>query len=923
MAGVRLDVFKGIRPRVAKRLLPAGEARTAQNTQLSSGHLEPLNGHDELKQAHSSLVQTIYRMRNNGDPLWLQFEKRVDVVRGPVPDDDVERTYYTGENQPRMTTTALVGATDPLPADYRYLGIPAPETAPTVSGQELPADAITGTTEGFTTPSLKADFTIDQGLPNEVNSWYMALTDGGEPSDNGYEPDGTSRTYRFDVPVGLRLRVANVVDENTITIEDEGASGFVFAGVDDSRSGQTWWRTEDVGTTRAGFFRFYMPSGTKVTITDHGLKAGDIIRVTAVTSPIAITFTAPASITETGGHFFGWESDNTGGSESTNTWPSAPTSSGADSFFYGGPKSYPFVDIFVDQDGASSSNSFSIDGQFSFQLVERDGVAYDDIVSNIESRVYVYTFVSDLGEEGPPSPASTIVTIPSDGSVTVGSFETPPSEKRNITHMRIYRANTGSEVTEFQFVAEIASPFSDYLDEIADIDLGEVLQTTTWEPPPADLTGLVALPNGVLAGFVGKTVYFSEPYHPHAWPPEYKLAVDHDIVGLGVLPNGAAILTTGAAYIAAGDHPRSMSLRHFATSQACVSKRSIVSTIDSVIYASPDGLASIGAGGFQLLTEKHCTKKEWQEFSPTELQGFWHDNKYYGFNQLTGFIFDAFDTSVGLTTLDFSIICGYLDAEDDVLYGIPVASVGAGGTFYVTVAKRDPQNVFGWEDPGVFGPIGSVDPYPPHIPSSVSPNGTVEFAGCVSHPSTPQGGVSIILVTSDLADANDPPTDWEEIRCETASGEFLVYPIANKYSTTSGPPVSQFTIRTDVGGESPWSNSDVGEVRTVHVVGEGGQISSLFTDTTSPIEFTWRSGDLVMPYPLNPAAARVLADVYPVTFNLYDATGTLRASRSVTNSNVFRLPGGYLTDAMSVEVVASGPVRMIYVAETVEELFAG
>src|SRR5690606_14054262 len=134
-------------------------------------------------------------------------------------------------------------------------------------------------------------------------------------------PEGTSRTFRFDFPVGLRLRVTDVPDSDTIVVEDADAGDYVAAGTDASRSGQTWWRTEDTGTTRAGFFRFYLPNGTKLTAEAHALQVGDVIRVTAVASPIGITFTAPASVTQTGGHFFGWESDNGAGDADNNTWP--------------------------------------------------------------------------------------------------------------------------------------------------------------------------------------------------------------------------------------------------------------------------------------------------------------------------------------------------------------------------------------------------------------------------------------------------------------------------------------------------------------------------------------------------------------------------------------------------------------------------
>src|SRR5690606_35478401 len=207
---------------------------------------------------------------------------------------------------------------------------------------------VTGTVTAFSTPNLKADITIDQNLLSDVNSWCMALTEGGVPSDNGYEPPGTKRIFRFNFPVGLELRVASVVDTNTITVEDANSGDYVAAGVDNTRSRQTWWRTEDASTTRAGFLRFYLPNGIKLTIANHGLQEGDVIRVTSVATPIGITFTAPANVTTSGGHFFGWESDNGAGDADTNTWPSAPVSVGADAFYRAGATAYPFVDIWVD-----------------------------------------------------------------------------------------------------------------------------------------------------------------------------------------------------------------------------------------------------------------------------------------------------------------------------------------------------------------------------------------------------------------------------------------------------------------------------------------------------------------------------------------------------------------------------------------------
>lgn len=663
MADFRFDVFKGIRPRVTARLLPRGEAQTAQNAQLGSGALEPWKQRLDTGTDVPSNTTSIHRMRNGGTPIWLTSTNDVDYARGPVPNDALERTYYTGEAQPRMTYTTIAAS------DYRYLGIPAPATAPDVDGEDLPEDTITGsmTAASMVTNYVKGDFVIEDNLPANINDgWHMS--DG-----SGYSTVGTIRVYNMDFYIGQEIRIASVVDANTVTIEDANGATYLAAGTDRARStgGVLHYRTDDTGTTRDGYFRFYIPNGVRVTMTAHNLQAGDVIRVTSIPSTIALQLTQTA--TASAGVFYGAESDNGLGNAGSNTWPAAPISVTADDFWIDGARAYPFVDVWAGLTGAASATNFTILGGFDWEISERDGIAYDDIVADIESRVYVYTYVSELGEEGPPSPASDVVTIPSGGDVVVDNFATAPSTQRNITHRRIYRANTGTDQTIFQFVVEIAVGTTTYTDDVADLDLGEVLQTESWDPPDTNLRGIIALPNGGMAGFFGKTVAFSEPNYPHAWPPEYQIAVDYDVVGLGVVPNGVAILTRGPVCIASGDHPRAMSTRYFNNSQACVSKRSIANTTDGVIYAAPDGLAFVGAGGFRLLTEEHARKREWQVYDPEDFEGFWHDGQYVAFTDagtVHGLVFDMSDEVAGLTTLNLPalVVAGHLSAEDDTLY---------------------------------------------------------------------------------------------------------------------------------------------------------------------------------------------------------------------------------------------------------------
>ena len=69
---------------------------------------------------------------------------------------------------------------------------------------------------------------------------------------------------------------------------------------------------------------------------------------------------------------------------------------------------------------------------------------------------YVYTFVSAFGEEGPPSAASTVITTDDNMTVAISGLETSSSKSNtNLIKKRIYRSNTGSNTTQFQFVGEV------------------------------------------------------------------------------------------------------------------------------------------------------------------------------------------------------------------------------------------------------------------------------------------------------------------------------------------------------------------------------------------------------------------------------------------------------------------------------------
>ena len=289
-----------------------------------------------------------------------------------------------------------------------------------------------------------------------------------------------------------------------------------------------------------------------------------------------------------------------------------------------------------------------------------------------EEHAWVYTWVSDLGEEGPPSPASIHAARAYDvdgniQSVTL-TMATGVTGPYGINRKRIYRTAIGSDgTTEFLFLTEIQASAATYTDSALGSTLGELLPSTTWDPPPDDMEGLIGLPNGVLAGFRGRDLLLSEPYQGHAWPTDYIQVADYEIVGLGSFGTTVVVLTKGRPYLLLGSHPGASSLVAMELDQACVSKRSIARIgQQGVVYASPDGLVRVGPGGGEIISRDSYTLKEWRALSPENIVAFYHDGQYVAFLGSHAIASDP-DTG-GIIEFDQVVRAGYQDRVDDRLY---------------------------------------------------------------------------------------------------------------------------------------------------------------------------------------------------------------------------------------------------------------
>lgn len=250
-----------------------------------------------------------------------------------------------------------------------------------------------------------------------------------------------------------------------------------------------------------------------------------------------------------------------------------------------------------------------------------------------QTRAYIYTFVYTFGtvtEESAPSPATQIDVQPLGSTITLSLFDTPPSTNYNPTAIRIYRSVAGSLTASYQYVDQISLATSTYADTKTVAQLGAALDTLGWAVPPTDMAGIVNLGGGtgVLAGFTGNTVCFSEPFYPHAWPLAYQLTVPFKIVGLSVIGTSVVVMTDRYPYIINGGTPGAMSVERVQILEPCVSKRSIVTMQDGVIYASPNGLVTISSQGSGNIVRSLYHREEWQALVPSAINGGVLEGRY-------------------------------------------------------------------------------------------------------------------------------------------------------------------------------------------------------------------------------------------------------------------------------------------------------
>ncbi len=664
---ISIPVFRGTAPRVSPRALSDGYGQIAKSPRLLSGDLESWAeralDRDLVK---GPVINTIYRLASRtGDetPYWLHWtpeelesgSANVDVALGPIPGDTQVATFFTGTTLgPRYTNKFLAtdesnrGSLDvgAYPYQSRPLGIVPPATAPTIV-QTIP-EVIPGT-ESFTFDGSDiSGWAIGEGVNNEFNDGLTQRTwrvdpAVGDPSPGFYSIVARSdrimlqRDFRLDQASGFTYSFDYFLETVTPTTD---FGGFTHRFLNSDATGPSVFHRYD------GSVIFVEGTGSQQTYASSGLVPNQ-----------KYTMRVSAMLRDDGYHGV------------TVDW------------LIGTTVVFTITGRAQQAGGNISFENTSRNSQQSARVIWVDTLA-GNIIQMAPAQAlpvftnYLYTYINSLGQESAPSPPSMTVLV-DNGIINMVTIPAPDIGA-DVASIRIYRASNSITGAQYLFVTDLLPPYPvTYSDSAMTADIGpDILETTNFDPPPANLQGIIALPGGALCGFAGNQLCFSEPGFPYAWPIRYRLTTDFKIIAIASIDSTVIVFTEAFTYFAAGNSPGDYAMQKTSYPQSCVSKRGVAMLPAGVLCPTPDGLYLFtGTGPPQNTTELLFAQREWRQLAPSSMIGIVHDDRYFGFydasesgGSLGAIILDFRDGGFGLIDIVDHATAAYADPITDTLY---------------------------------------------------------------------------------------------------------------------------------------------------------------------------------------------------------------------------------------------------------------
>lgn len=610
--GLKLTRFGGIAPRYATELLPDGYGQVTLNSKITSGDLVPYRQPLVLLAAPIPVPLTVFPIVINAAFYWMMWATDVDVVRSPVTTLTTQRFYYTGDGVPKVTDLNRATFFQTIAQAGNYTQL-AGDTEHTVNFTAAP----------FTYSLLAAAVAKNQ---------FVVLVQNSAVAGNiTIDPSG-----------------AELIDgAATITVAPGTKRLIKCNGVG--------WVSSAVTAYPYDSFDLGLPAPTvPATVSfDTLAKAG---AYTAVAGDSGKTIDCTATP---------WTLSLTAAATLGSTWMVVVRNLGTGA-------------LTVDPNGAELINGAAsiVINSGEVGVISCNGTSFAGVTLVGTFKGYVYTWVSNWGEESAPSASTNLLLLTSGQRVIVSGLPSvPPAGNYNIVSVNIYRTNTSNTGTAYQFVAnQTISATTTFTDTIVDASLGAVITSTFYTQPPTDLAGIVNLANGMTAAFHGNEICFSEPYKPHAWPAAYRYSIDFPIVAIGAIGNSLIITTQGRPYLATGNHPSTVTVYPIDLPYPCLSKRALVNMGTGIMYPSYEGLVFVSSVSPQLATLQVLTRDGWVNYFPATMFARYYDGKYFG-NYVTptgenkSFIFqNATDRLALLVSTNIWASAGYSDPQSGIYY---------------------------------------------------------------------------------------------------------------------------------------------------------------------------------------------------------------------------------------------------------------
>lgn len=609
MAKVRLGPFGGVLPSVDPRNLPPTAAQTAENLILRYGDFRPALGAGTLATTVAAGTKSVHRTPSGAE---LQSTNDADFVNGQINDPSVERVYLTGRS---AYPEAWQSGT------YRRLGVRTPTVAPAVVKTEV--DEYSDIEQQNTVRE------VVQAIKDAVLANVTAvLLANGVPTDTSLDSEwyahGDVSVTGSPTTAGGQIGYAIPLTSGAATnVEDQYLLNPLLHGAQVTIGGNPYWAVPavwrpygydvDEAAIATAIKALTKPAPYSGQLVPDDIADQIAARIAKIADPAADPLAILISAVNVA----------QGDVLTANLRVLNDTA-----------RVYALTGLLQRLEAAvrAVDNYFlTWETQLSIILEDYRYLIPAAVTRVIDTRFYVYTYVTDWGEESVPSPVSAMVEA--DQNDTVAVTATAPGSGGGygtITHWRLYRSSTTNTGAEFQFVAETAIGTLTYNDSKDQEELEEVIPTTILAEPRSDMIGLCGGSNGIMLGFVGNTICACEPFKPYAWPREYELSIKHDIVAI-VFVGGQSwlVLTEGLPYVVSGADSASLSAVELNQPQACVSKRSAVSVGGAALYASPDGICMATTGGVEVLTVDAYSREDWQALTPATSLAAWSEGMYH------------------------------------------------------------------------------------------------------------------------------------------------------------------------------------------------------------------------------------------------------------------------------------------------------